>query len=105
MYFLCLWCRCSFARHVYDSLTLVVFLVHTAAPVLLTSAGAATGVAIGHAGAFAVHLAYPDFPIAVPWWGTLSALLTSVAFGLAFGVIPARRAARLDPVHALSNRG
>jgi putative ABC transport system permease protein len=73
--------------------------------VLLTSAGAATGVAIGHAGAFAVHLAYPDFPIAVPWWGTLSALLTSVAFGLAFGVIPARRAARLDPVHALSNRG
>ena len=36
--------------------------------------------------------------------GTLSALLTAVVFGLACGVLPARRAARLDPVHALSNR-
>jgi putative ABC transport system permease protein len=73
--------------------------------VLLTSAGAATGIGLGYAGALAVRLAYPSFPIAVPWWGTLSALLTSVVFGLAFGVVPARRAARLDPVHALSNRG
>lgn len=78
-----------------------LFLVEA---VLLTTAGATAGVAIGHAGAFVVAVAYPGFPVAVPWWGTLSALATSSAFGLAFGVIPARRAARLDPVHALTNR-
>lgn len=72
--------------------------------VLLTTAGAAAGVLLGYAGAFVVGTLYPTFPVAVPWWGTVSALLTSVAFGLAFGTIPARRAARLDPVRALSNR-
>lgn len=72
--------------------------------VLLTSAGAAAGVLLGYLGAFVVGTLYPNFPVAVPWWGTVSALLTSVAFGLAFGTIPARRAAQLDPVRALSNR-
>ncbi len=72
--------------------------------VLLTTAGAAAGVLIGHVGAFVVGALYPNFPVAVPWWGTLSALLTAVVFGLAFGTIPAQRAAQLDPVRALSNR-
>lgn len=72
--------------------------------VLLTTAGAAAGVLLGYLGAFVVGALYPTFPVAVPWWGTLSALVTAVAFGLAFGTIPARRAAQLDPVRALSNR-
>lgn len=72
--------------------------------VLLTTSGAATGVLVGYLGALTVGIVYPRFPIAVPWWGTASALITAVIFGLAFGVIPARRAAQLDPVHALTNR-
>ncbi len=78
-----------------------LFLVEA---VLLTSAGAAAGVLLGYTGVFVVGALYPTFPVAVPWWGTVSALLTAVVFGLAFGTIPARRAARLDPVHALQNR-
>ena len=73
--------------------------------VLLTSAGAGAGVLIGYLGAFVIGALYPSFPIAVPWWGTVAALLTAIVFGLAFGVIPARRAARLDAVLALSGRG
>ncbi len=78
-----------------------LFLVEA---VLLTSAGAAAGVLLGYTGAFVIGALYPKFPVAVPWWGTASALLTAVVFGLAFGTIPARRAAQLDPVHALQNR-
>jgi putative ABC transport system permease protein len=40
----------------------------------------------------------------VPWWGALSAVITAAGFGLFFGVWPARRAALLDPVQALSGR-
>lgn len=73
--------------------------------VLLTVAGAGAGVLIGYIGAFVVGALYPSFPIAVPWWGTVSALLTSIVCGLGFGVMPAQRAAALDPVRALANRG
>jgi putative ABC transport system permease protein len=40
----------------------------------------------------------------VPAWSPAAAVGVSLATGLLFGVLPARRAARLDPVAALSRR-
>ena len=45
---------------------------------------------------------YPAFPVAMPLWAATAAIVTSVAVGAIFGVLPARRATRLDPVAALA---
>ena len=47
---------------------------------------------------------FPNFPMAAPAWAPLAAVGVAVSAGLVFGVLPARRAARLDPVAALSRR-
>jgi len=51
-----------------------------------------------------VILVYPDYPVAAPAWAVAAAIGVSIAVGLVFGVLPARRAARLDPVAALAGR-
>ena len=72
---------------------------------LLSASGVLAGAIAGYVIAALVAVRYPDFPIAVPWWGSAAAVLTALGFGLSFGVLPARRAARLDPVQALTGRG
>ena len=72
--------------------------------VMLSLTGASLGVVAGYGITTLVALRYPDFPVAVPWWGALAAVFTAAGFGLFFGVWPARRAALLDPVQALSGR-
>jgi putative ABC transport system permease protein len=47
---------------------------------------------------------YPAIPFAAPWWAVVAAPLTAVATAVLFSVAPARRAAKLDPVMALSRR-
>lgn len=47
---------------------------------------------------------YPSFPATPPVWAVVSAAMLSLAVGVLFGVWPARRAMRLDPVAALSRR-
>jgi putative ABC transport system permease protein len=37
----------------------------------------------------------------VPLWAALAAIVVSITVGVTFGVFPARRAARLDPIEAL----
>ncbi len=46
----------------------------------------------------------PAFPVQPPLWAVWGAVLLSIAVGLIFGALPARRAARLDPVAALAGR-
>lgn len=78
-----------------------VFLIEAA---LLSTSGGLLGLVIGiGAGRFLQHL-YPDFPVRPPVWAVAAALTVSVAVGLAFGSMPARRAARLDPVEALMRK-
>jgi putative ABC transport system permease protein len=68
--------------------------------ILLTSVGGLLGAATGIGVAFAADTFTP-LPAAVAWWSIALALLVSIGVGLVFGVLPARRAGRLDPVVAL----
>lgn len=66
----------------------------------LTLVGGAIGLGLGVGGAHLVATFAP-VPAVVTWWSVVLALGTSMAVGLLFGVLPARRAGRLDPVEAL----
>ncbi len=73
------------------------FLVEAAT---LTAVGGAVGMVLGGIVAFVVNNATP-IPAAVPLWSVIVALLASILTGVGFGLYPAARAARLDPVEAL----
>jgi putative ABC transport system permease protein len=68
--------------------------------VLLTSLGGALGIALGVAAAL-VTAALSPVPAAVTGWSVALAFGVSAAVGVVFGVAPAHRAGRLDPVVAL----
>ena len=68
---------------------------------MLSAVGALLGYLLGQAGAFVLRQVFPAFPAYPPGWAVIAALVTALATGLVFGVLPARRAARLDPVEAL----
>lgn len=71
---------------------------------LLSVSGAVIGVLLGLGGAEFLQRLYPDIPIAAPLWGVLAATGIAVVTGVLFGVMPAKRAAQLDPVLALVKR-
>ena len=71
---------------------------------LLSALGALLGYALGLAGAAVIRSLYPVFPAYPPDWAVLAGLGTALATGLLFAVLPARRAAQLDPVVALARR-
>lgn len=72
--------------------------------ILLSLVGALTGLLIGQLVISIIQTVYPKFPVDLPNWGLLSALGVSIFTGLAFGVLPARKAAGLDPIAALAKR-
>jgi putative ABC transport system permease protein len=80
---------------------LALFLTEAACLSLL---GAIAGVAIGTAGVWLMRVAFPLIDFAAPPWASLSAVAVAIASGLVFGILPARRAAALDPVNALMRR-
>ncbi len=69
--------------------------------VVLTGLGGLIGMTFGWAVSFACRMIYPTLPTAVPVWAAVLGVLVSVAVGLFFGIWPANKAARLDPVVAL----
>lgn len=71
---------------------------------ILSLAGAVLGYLLGQAGAAVIRQLYPSFPAYAPNWAVLAGLGTALVTGLVFGVLPARRAALLDPVQALQKR-
>ncbi|MEM8962192.1 MAG: ABC transporter permease [Acidobacteriota bacterium] len=75
-----------------------VFLLEAA---LLASAGGVAGLLGGLAMAVLLRLAIPGLPVETPVLFAVTALATSTATGIVAGVLPAQRAARMNPVEAL----
>jgi putative ABC transport system permease protein len=73
------------------------FLVEAA---VLTSAGGILGVFLGSTIGLVIHFAV-GFPISLPWWSFALGLVFSATVGIVFGMVPAIRASRLDPIEAL----
>ena len=69
--------------------------------VTLTGMGAAVGLALGILVAVGVRTAWPSIPASTSWGSVMAAMLISAVTGILFGMLPAIRAARLDPVVAL----
>jgi putative ABC transport system permease protein len=69
--------------------------------VVLTMLGGIFGLALGWVISRAAGLLFPTLPTTVPLWAAAAGVGVSVGVGLFFGIWPASRAARLDPVEAL----
>ncbi len=69
--------------------------------VVLTALGGILGLTLGWMISRVAGLVFPNLPTAVPLWAAASGVIVSVGVGLFFGIWPAGRAARLDPVEAL----
>jgi putative ABC transport system permease protein len=80
---------------------LAVFLTESA---LLSATGGLLGLAAGWGAVRILVRIYPALPASPPVWAVAAALALSLGVGLLFGWLPARRAARLDPVAALAGR-
>ncbi len=69
--------------------------------VVLTGMGGLIGMTFGWTISFAARMVFPSLPTAVPLWAAALGVIVSIAVGLFFGIWPANKAARLDPVVAL----
>jgi putative ABC transport system permease protein len=72
--------------------------------VLLSATGGLVGTGLGYLGAAFLRQIYPSFPAYPPLWAVIAGLGTALISGIVFGVMPANRAAQLDPIQALSKR-
>jgi putative ABC transport system permease protein len=67
---------------------------------VLTSVGGIIGILLGSAIGLTISLA-SGFPVSLPWWSFALGLGFSATIGIVFGMVPAVRASRLDPIEAL----
>ena len=67
---------------------------------VLTSVGGVIGIALGSAIGLTVSL-LTGFPVSLPWWSFALGIGFSATVGIVFGMVPAVRASRLDPIEAL----
>jgi putative ABC transport system permease protein len=74
---------------------LLQFLIEAAT---LTGFGGLVGLLIGWALTFLIALVFPSY---VPWWAPPLGFFASVGIGIVFGLFPAWKAARLDPIESL----
>jgi putative ABC transport system permease protein len=81
-----------------------ILLAFLAEAVLISGAGGLVGLGVGWLAVQALVALYPALPASPPAWAVIAAFSLSVVVGAVFGVLPARRATRLDPVAALAGR-
>jgi putative ABC transport system permease protein len=68
--------------------------------IFLTSAGGLLGIIFGSSIGLLVH-ALSGFPVSLPWWSFAIGIGFSASVGIFFGLFPAIKASRLDPIEAL----
>ena len=73
------------------------FLIEAA---FLTSMGGVLGILVGSGIGLGVNMAL-DFPVSLPWWSFAIGIGFSASVGIFFGLFPAIKASRLDPIEAL----
>ncbi|MGE5467405.1 MAG: ABC transporter permease [Ignavibacteria bacterium] len=78
-----------------------VMLLFLGEAALLAALGGVAGLALGWAVAALIQIALPSLPVHTPWSFAVAAEVSAVVIGLLAGVMPARRAALLDPLEAL----
>jgi putative ABC transport system permease protein len=69
--------------------------------IVLTGMGGVIGVLLGGGISLLLNLAVPSLSSSIPLWSIVLAVAVSMSVGLFFGMYPAVKAARLDPVEAL----
>jgi putative ABC transport system permease protein len=67
----------------------------------LTGVGGVMGILAGYSVSFLIRSFVPSLPSTVPGWSVAAGLVVSVSIGLFFGLWPAVKASRLDPIVAL----
>jgi putative ABC transport system permease protein len=72
--------------------------------VILAMLGAVVGTALGYAAIGVLRGLYPALDFSPPVWALAGSFAVAVGCGVVFGILPARRAARLDPIAALAGR-
>ena len=78
-----------------------VSILFIAEAVVLAGIGGLAGLIIGTVGAWLLGILVPALPTYTPWSYVVFAELLAATIGLAAGVLPAYRAASLDPIEAL----
>ena len=78
-----------------------ILVLFVAEAVILAGLGGLAGLLIGTGGAWLLGKLVPALPTHTPWSYVLFAELLAASIGLLAGVLPARHAARLDPIEAL----
>lgn len=68
---------------------------------VLTGLGGLVGLGLGWLISTASKFVFTSLPISVPAWAAIAGIVVSVGVGLFFGIWPAAKAAKLDPVQAL----
>ena len=72
--------------------------------VFLACFGGLAGLGLGYLAVGFMEGLYPDLRFAPPLWSVAGAMGIAIACGVFFGILPARRAANLDPIAALARR-
>ena len=70
--------------------------------IILSGSGALLGLVLGHTVTQVLKVAFPTFNFLPPLWASFVSLFVALISGVVFGLLPARRSAKLDPVIALS---
>jgi putative ABC transport system permease protein len=68
---------------------------------MLTFLGGVLGVLLAIGISRLLMLIIPDMPAAIPTWAVVTGLSVSIGVGLIFGVWPAKKASKLDPIECL----